>query len=86
MAVWIILDDRAVAALVYQCRAHVINVFQWPSDGKVEAIRSFSRQGYHLRGWQGAGMAYWAISDINDHVFDEFVRLFQEQTQEVGGR
>ncbi|MGA2258517.1 MAG: zf-HC2 domain-containing protein [Thermoguttaceae bacterium] len=77
------LTDREVAALVYQCRAHVINVFQWPADGKNTAVRSFSRQGYHIRGWQGAGMVYWAISDINDHDLDEFVHLFQEQTQEV---
>lgn len=65
---------------MYQRRAHVINAFSWPAVGEDKAVRAFSRQGYHIRCWQRAGMEYWAISDINDHDLDEFVRLFQEQT------
>jgi anti-sigma factor RsiW len=78
------LADREVAALVYKCRAHFINVFVWPTAGDDAAARAFSRQGYHLRHWQRGGINYWAISDVNDRDLDEFARLFQEQSQEAG--
>ena len=58
-------------------------VFSWLAASKDTAVRAFSRHGYHIRCRQRAGVDYWAISDINDHDLDEFVRLFQEQTQEV---
>jgi anti-sigma factor RsiW len=77
------LADREVAALVYKCRAHVINVFIWPAAGDDTAVRAFSRQGYHIRHWQRGGTNYWAISDVNDRDLDEFARLFQEQSQEA---
>jgi anti-sigma factor RsiW len=72
------LVDRPVAALVYQRRSHVINLFTWPASSTEEkAARVLARQGFHMRFWQGAGMIYWAISDLNDQELDEFVRLFQ---------
>ncbi len=77
------LADRTVAAIVYQCRAHFINLFLWPAAGPDTAVRTFSRQGYHIRNWQHGGMEYWAISDVNDCDLDQFVRLFQEQAQEA---
>jgi anti-sigma factor RsiW len=78
------LADREVAALIYKCRAHIINVFVWPAAGDDTAVRAFSRQGYHLRHWRRGGINSWVISDVNDRDLDEFVRLFQEQSQEVG--
>jgi anti-sigma factor RsiW len=73
------LVDRPVAALVYRRRGHVINVFTWSVEGDAgRAVRPSSRQGFHVRSWRGAGMAYWAVSDLNDQELDEFVRLFQE--------
>jgi len=77
------LADRTAAAIVYQCRLHILNVFQWPVAGDDRNVRAFSRHGYHIRVWQRAGMAYWAISDINDRDLDEFVTLFQEQATEA---
>jgi anti-sigma factor RsiW len=77
------LADRTVAAIVYQCRAHFINLFLWLGVGQDAAVRAFSRQGYHIRHWQHGGMDYWAISDVNDRDLDQFVRLFQEQAQEA---
>ena len=77
------LFDRPVAALVYARRLHTINVFTWPagSDGE-KAAQNMARHGFHIRHWQQAGMVYWAISDLNDEEFDEFVRLFKEQSVE----
>ena len=75
------LADRPVAALVYYRRSHAINLFTWPAgnDGE-KAVRGLSRQGFHIRHWQRSGMSYWAISDLNEQEFDEFVRLFQEHS------
>jgi anti-sigma factor RsiW len=81
------LADRAVAALVYQHGKHTINVFIWPSvngpvangpamNGEDKTVRTFSRQGFHIRAWQQAGMTYWAVSDLNDGDLDGFVRLW----------
>jgi anti-sigma factor RsiW len=75
------LADRTVAAIVYQRRAHVINLFVWPTAGQDASVQTFSRKGYHVRHWQHGGMDYWAISDVNDHDLDQFVQLFQEQAQ-----
>ncbi len=73
------LADRPVAALVYQRRIHRINVFTWPAvNDEEKPVQALSRQGFHLRSWQRAGMTWWAISDLNDQELDEFVRLFQE--------
>jgi anti-sigma factor RsiW len=78
------LADRPVVALVYYRRLHAINLFTWPAvNGEEKAVRRLSRQGYHIRYWQRSGMAYWAISDLNDQEFDDFVRLFRESTPEL---
>jgi anti-sigma factor RsiW len=75
------LDERPVAALVYQRGRHAINVFTWPATSSGDkGAQKISRQGFHIREWQGAGMNYWAISDLNDADLDEFVRLFQERS------
>lgn len=77
------LADRPVAALAYHCRMHTINLFTWPAvNNEEKSVRAFSRQGYHLRYWQRSGMTYWAISDLNEKEFDEFVRVFQEHSSE----
>jgi anti-sigma factor RsiW len=70
--------DRPVAALVYQRRLHTINVFIWAAaDERDNQVRALGRQGFHIRHWQRSGMAYWAISDLNDQELDDFVALFQ---------
>jgi anti-sigma factor RsiW len=73
------LIDRPVAAIIYHCRAHLINVFTWPAtDGAGDrGVRAHHRQGFHVRQWQRAGMTYWVVSDLNAQELDEFVGLFQ---------
>jgi mycothiol system anti-sigma-R factor len=72
------LENRAVAALVYQRKNHFINLFIWPSsrDSNVNT-KAPARQGYHLFHWSKSGMTYWAISDLNETELQEFVRLVQ---------
>jgi anti-sigma factor RsiW len=68
------LRGRPVAALVYQRRQHVVNVFVAPDDGSPEALRAQSRRGFNVRHWIAAGMSYWAVSDLNDVELSEFAR------------
>ena len=71
------LENRPVAALVYQRRKHFINLFIWPSAHD-SGERTVTRQGYHLLHWTKSGMAYWAVSDLNYGELQEFVQLIQK--------
>jgi anti-sigma factor (TIGR02949 family) len=72
------LEHRPVAALIYERRKHIINLFIWPSSfhlggtGPPEAI-----QGYNLIRWTDAGMTFWAVSDLNVKELQQFVALFR---------
>jgi anti-sigma factor RsiW len=72
------LHNRPVAALVYQCRKHLINLFVWPSSpGDEAAPPTATRQGFHLIRWTQSGMTFWAISDLNERELQEFANLIQ---------
>jgi anti-sigma factor RsiW len=73
------LVDRPVVAIIYHRREHLINVFTWPAtDGESDrGLRTFHKQGFNIRRWQRAGMAYWVISDLNPQELDTFVMAFQ---------
>jgi anti-sigma factor RsiW len=76
------IGNRPVAALVYQRRQHLINLFVWPSPGARDMSEKASvRQGYNLISWTNAGMTYWAVSDLNLAELQQFVQLLQEQSQ-----
>ena len=73
------LDSRPVAALVYQRRQHVINLFIWPApDGPDSGIRATNRQGYHVLHWTQSHMNYWAVSDLNARELSEFAELVRK--------
>ena len=75
------LDNRPVAALVYQRDKHLINVFVWPSDKSAPAeIARVTRQGYNLFHWSRSGMNFWAVSDLEERQLQEFVQLLQNQS------
>jgi anti-sigma factor RsiW len=68
------LAGRPVAALVYQRRQHVINVFVWPaSDTGAAPADARTIRGFQVRHWTRSGMAFWAVSDLNDTELDQFV-------------
>ncbi len=77
------LQDRPVAAIVYMRRQHVINLFTWPAAQEKDEPPSFdAQQGFHLRHWRQAGMAYWVISDVGEQDLGEFVKLFRQRLPE----
>ena len=66
------LNNRPVAALVYQRRQHYINLFIWPSTGGSDASSELSAQGYNVVHWNTGGMTCWAVSDLNKRELEEF--------------
>lgn len=73
------LDNRPVAALVYQRRKHFINLFVWPAGSDAaEITRPLTRQGYQLLHWVDRDFNYWAVSDVNANDLQTFRELFGE--------
>jgi mycothiol system anti-sigma-R factor len=76
------LDNRPVAALIYQRRKHFINLFVWPTESNTaKATNTISRQGYHLLHWADSDFNYWAVSDVNSDDLQVFKQGFEEQTR-----
>lgn len=72
------LTDRAVAALVYRRRQHVINLFTWPADSSPVTESHFSRNGYNVVHWTHGAMACWAASDISMVELQQFKDLYEK--------
>ena len=70
--------NRPVAALVYQRRQHVIDLFVQPDDGTGRPVlEAADRNGYNVLRWTNGGMAFWAVSDLRAQELAEFVRAWQ---------
>jgi anti-sigma factor RsiW len=53
------LNNRAVAALIYQRQKHYINLYIWPAEqSSATAEVQTKRQGYNLLHWTSSGMNY----------------------------
>jgi len=71
------LDGRPVAALVFQRRLHVINLFVWPSaEGSARPAAAASEHGYNVVHWSAGGMTYWAVADIPVAELEQFGQLY----------
>jgi len=72
------IDARAIGAIVYKRRAHVINLFvaqtasTEPRAAKMETI-----QGFNIRRWGDRGLNYWAVSDLAADELAEFGEKFE---------
>jgi anti-sigma factor RsiW len=72
------IGEHQAAALVYQRRRHLINLFIWPEQGDSKhGVKT--RQGYNVIHWNQEGMAYWAVSDVSSGDLQEFQRLLGEK-------
>jgi anti-sigma factor RsiW len=78
------LAGHQVAALIYQRRKHIINVYVWPdaiagvaSSAQTSAQTLEPRQGYNMIHWASGGFQFWAISDVGASDLADFVRLLQ---------
>ena len=69
------IDNEPVAAIVYQRRKHVINLFVAQHLGtRRTRTMAASIQGYNCRHWSQDGLDLWAVSDIVGDELDEFVQ------------
>jgi anti-sigma factor RsiW len=69
------IDSEPVAAIVYQRRKHLINLFVAQHLGTRHA-RTIAKsiQGYNVRHWSQDGLDLWAVSDLAGDELDEFVQ------------
>ncbi len=75
------LDNRPVAALVYQRRKHFINLFVWPGEtGAARPTMAMSHEGYQLLHWADPDFNYWAVSDVNANDLQTFKQQFETRT------
>jgi anti-sigma factor RsiW len=70
-------DGRPAAALIYGRNKHIINLFTWPSTKPAAAVTQ-TRNGFHLESWSSDGMTFWAVSDLNETEFRQFVSLYRQ--------
>lgn len=71
------LNNRPVAALIYQRDKHLINVFIWPSAQPEVKVISATRQGYNVFHWTKSGMTFWVISDVERNQLEKFVQILK---------
>jgi anti-sigma factor RsiW len=72
------LDDRPVAALIYQRRKHLINLFLWPGPSSSSSGYSeMTKRGYNLLSWTQDGMTCWLVSDVPTSELEQFAQLYR---------
>jgi anti-sigma factor RsiW len=73
------LDNRPVAALVYQRDKHIIDLYVWPAGGIAPQLAGHTAiQGYNVVHWTADGMNFWAVSDVERAQLEEFVALWKK--------
>jgi anti-sigma factor RsiW len=72
------VDARAIGAVVYRRRQHVINLFvAQTANTERHAAKMETMQGFNVRRWSEQGMNFWAVSDIAPDELAEFGDKFQ---------
>ena len=68
--------DKPAAAVVYQVRKHVINLFVWrATDRAPDAIATSSMRGFSVTTWAADGMRFAAVSDVDARDLSRFAQL-----------
>ena len=72
------VDARAIGAVVYRRRQHVINLFV-AQTGSTErrAAKIEMVQGFNIRHWSDRGLNYWAVSDLAKDELADFGDKFE---------
>jgi anti-sigma factor RsiW len=72
------VDARAIGAVVYRRRQHVINLFV-SQTGSTErrAAKIETIQGFNIRHWSDRGLNYWAVSDLATDELADFGDKFE---------
>ena len=72
------IDGRAVAALAYVHKQHIINAFVWPSEKSRPPVPS-TRKGFNLLHWDDGTMQIWLVSDIDAAELNRFSQAWHAQ-------
>jgi anti-sigma factor RsiW len=76
------VDARAIGAVVYKRRAHIINLFvAQTANTQRRPARIEMVQGFNIRAWSDHGLNYWAVSDIGADELAEFGEKFEGAMQ-----
>ncbi len=73
-----VVHGRAIAALVYGHRKHLVNVFVWPTSETAASPKSGSQQGYNWTNWRKGGMEFCIVSDTSRADLEQLQRLIAE--------
>jgi anti-sigma factor RsiW len=72
------VDARAIGAVVYRRRQHVINLFvAQTASTERRAARIETVQGFNIRHWSDRGLNYWAVSDLAKDELADFGDKFE---------
>ena len=79
------IDARAIGAVVYKRRQHLINLFvsQTASTEKRSA-KIDTVQGFNIRHWSERGLNYWAVSDLAKDELADFGERFESASRAPG--
>jgi anti-sigma factor RsiW len=72
------VDARAIGAVVYRRRQHVINLFvSQTASTERRAAKIETIQGFNIRHWSDRGLNYWAVSDLATDELADFGDKFE---------
>jgi anti-sigma factor RsiW len=72
------VDARAIGAVVYRRRQHVINLFvAQTASTEHRAAKIETVQGFNIRHWSDRGLNYWAVSDLARDELADFGDKFE---------
>jgi anti-sigma factor RsiW len=74
------VSDKPAAAVVYQIRKHVINLFVWRATDRAQndvtaAIATASVRGFSVTTWAVDGLRFAAVSDVDARDLTRFAKL-----------
>jgi anti-sigma factor RsiW len=76
------IDARAIGAIVYRRRQHIINLFvAQTASTESRPAKTETIQGFNIRRWSDRGLNYWAVSDIGADELAEFSDKFEAATK-----
>ena len=79
------VDARALGAVVYKRRQHVINLFvAQGASGESRAAKMETVQGFNIRRWSERGLDYWAVSDLAKDELTNFAEKFEAAAHAAG--
>ena len=76
------VDARALGAVVYRRRSHVINLFvAQTANTEHRAAKTETVQGFNIRRWSERGLNFWAVSDLAMDELADFGEKFESATR-----